>query len=91
MKNLKPKPALHLAGQADPMVKWAWQERAIDAVKKLNGCDAEGKPWAKAGDLVGTEYPGGTAFVTLIHLGGHTFSAAAVKLIVKFLQAHPAK
>ncbi len=91
--NLKPKPALHVAGRADPLVKWAWQDRAMDAVRKLNGCDAEGKPWAKAGDLVGTEYPSGTGtpFVSLVHPGGHTFPTEAPKLIAKFLQAHPAK
>ncbi len=93
VKNLKPKPALHVAGKADPLVKWAWQDRAMDAVRKLNGCDAEGKPWAKAGDLVGTEYASGsgTPFVSLVSPGGHTFPAEAPKLIVKFLQAHPAK
>ena len=93
VKNLKPKPALHLAGKADPLVVWAWQERAIDAVRELNGCDAGGKPWAKAGDLVGTEYASGTGtpLVTLVHPGGHTLPPEAPKLMVKFMQAHPAK
>jgi len=91
--TLTPKPALHLAGKTDPLVKWAWQERAMDGVRKVNGCDAAGEPWAKAGDLVGTEYPSGTGtpFVALTHPGGHTFPADAAKLIVKFFQAHPAK
>ena len=93
VKNLTAKPALHLAGKTDPSVKWAWQDRAMDAVRKLNGCDAEGKPWAKAGDLVSTEYASGTGTpsVSLVSPGGHAFPAEAPKLIVKFLQAHPAK
>ncbi len=93
VKNLKPKPALHVAGKTDPLVKWAWQDKAMSAVRKLNGCDEEGKPWAKAGDLVGTEYPSGTGtpFVSLIAPGGHTFAPEAAKLIVKFFQDHPAK
>ena len=53
----------------------------------------EGKPWAKAGDLVTTEYASGTGTpsVSLVSPGGHAFPAEAPKLIVKFLQAHPAK
>ena len=37
----------------------------MSAVRKLNGCDEEGKPWAKAGDLVGT-----VGDVRILTLGG---------------------
>ena len=46
-RQLKPKPALHLAGESDPLVKFAWQELTMAAVRKLNGCAATGEPWAK--------------------------------------------
>ncbi len=92
-KNLKPKPALHLAGSKDPLVKYEWQERTMERVRKLNGCDASGKEWAKAGDLVGTEYASktGTPFVSLIGPGGHQFPSEAPKLIVKFFREHMGK
>ena len=30
MKNLKPKPVLHMAGENDPLVRFAWQQRTIE-------------------------------------------------------------
>ena len=61
-KNLKPKPVLHVAGEADPLVKFAWQKATLDRVRKLDGCADAGTPWAKDGELVATLYPseGGT-------------------------------
>lgn len=92
-KDLKPKPALHVAGETDPLVKYDWQKRSMDAVKKLNGCDADGTPWAKSGTLVGTRYASktGTPLVTLIHPGGHGFPAEAPELIVNFFKEHAKK
>ena len=92
--DLKPKPCLHVAGEDDPLVKFAWQKRMMDGVKKLNGCAATGKEWAKSGKLTGTLYEskGGTPFVSLIGPITHTFPAAdAPKLIVKFFQEHVKK
>ena len=90
LRNLKPKPVLHVAGQNDPLVKWDWQKRTIDAVRELNGCDAEGTEWDKAGELVGTVYPSktGTPFVSLISPDGHTFPNEAPRLITKFFKEH---
>ena len=92
-KALTPKPALHLAGETDPLVKYEWQKAAMDLIRKLDGCAAEGTEWAKAGDLVGTLYPSktGTPVVTLIHPGGHKFHAEAPALIVKFFKDHTKK
>ena len=90
MRNLKPKPVLHVAGQNDPLVKWDWQKRTMDAVQELNGCDAKGTEWDKAGELMGTIYPSktGTPFVSLISPGGHTFPNEAPRLITKFFKEH---
>jgi polyhydroxybutyrate depolymerase len=92
-KALTPKPALHLAGEADALVKYEWQQAAVALVRKVNGCDAGGKEWATAGKLVGTVYPskGGTPVVTLTHPGGHQFPADAPGLIVKFFKEHEKK
>ncbi len=89
-KNLKPKPALHVAGTKDPLVKFERQEATMERVRKLNGCDAGGKEWAKAGELMGTEYLSktGTPFAALIGPGGHEFPPEAPKLIVKFFKEH---
>lgn len=88
LPKLKPKPALHMAGEKDPLVKFEWQQRTMDAVRKLNGCDEEGVPWAKECTL----YPSktGTPFVTWIHPGGHIVPHGAPEVLVKFFQEHPA-
>ena len=82
--KLKPKPAMHLAGEQDALVKFTWQQLTMNAVRKLNGCDGEGKPW----DRQCTIYPSetGTPFVTFIHPGGHQFPTEAPALIAKFFK-----
>lgn len=86
----KPLPVLHVAGEKDDVVPFENQKRTMDAVRKLNGCDTEGKPWGKAGNLVGTVYPskGGTPFVAVIHPGTHQYPDEAPELIVKFFKEH---
>ena len=63
-QHLKPMPLLHVAGENDPLVKFAWQQRTIDEVRKINGC-GEGQPWGEHCTL----YPSktGTPVVTYIH------------------------
>lgn len=92
-KDVPPLPALHVAGEADALVKYDWQKLAIAAVKKLNTCDSEGKEWGKAGKLVGTSYPSskGTPLVVLLSPGGHQFPAEAPELIVRFFKEHTHK
>jgi len=89
LSDLKPKPVLHLAGQKDDLVKYDWQQQTMEALRKLNGCEMEGREWAKWC----TQYasPGGTPVVTLIHPGGHNFPAEAPALFVKFFQEHAKK
>jgi polyhydroxybutyrate depolymerase len=93
LTNLKPKPALHVAGESDPLVKWNWQLRTIEAIRKLNRCDETGSPWGKSGDLTGTIYPSPdeTPVVTLISPGGHRFPPEAPALITRFLKEHVRK
>ncbi|HEY6168318.1 MAG TPA: PHB depolymerase family esterase [Verrucomicrobiae bacterium] len=86
--KLKPKPAMHLAGENDPLVKYEWQKAAMEAVRKLNGCESEGKPWDK--QCLIYESKGGTPFVSFIHPGGHEFKPEAPALIAKFFKEHPA-
>ncbi|MCX6897178.1 MAG: dienelactone hydrolase family protein [Verrucomicrobia bacterium] len=86
--RLKPKPCLHIAGEKDPLVKFEWQQMTMGAVRKLNGCGAEGKEWAKYCTLYSSK--SGTPFVAGIHPGGHGFPAEAPPLMVKFFKEHPA-
>jgi polyhydroxybutyrate depolymerase len=88
----KPKPAMHIAGERDQTIPYARQQGTMEAVRKLNGCDATGQPWAKTGRIVGTLFPSktGTPFVSLIHPGAHEYPTEASALIVKFFQEHPA-
>jgi polyhydroxybutyrate depolymerase len=93
LPKLKPKPVLHLAGETDPLVKYAWQEWMMQSVHKLNGCAEDGVPWASSGDLTGTLYPSatGTPLITLIHPGGHQFPKEAPELIVRFFKEYARK
>ena len=81
VNRLKPKPLLHLAGEQDALVKYEWQQRMMNAVRKLNGCEPEGKPWARLTTL----YPSktGTPVLTFIHPGGHQFHPDAPGLILR--------
>lgn len=87
--KLQPKPAMHLAGQQDALVKYQWQELMMRALRRRNGCDAAGQSYGPHATL----YPSkaGTPVVTFIHPGGHEFPRAAVPLIVKFFQQHSQK
>lgn len=85
-QKFKPKPVLHVASPQDPLVRFAWQERMLDFVLKLNGC-APLQPKvmgyksypSKAGHEVGV----------YLHAGGHGYpTGQAPELIVKFFQAH---
>jgi polyhydroxybutyrate depolymerase len=84
-KDLKPLPVLHVAGEKDPLVKFDNQERTIEFMRKLNGCDAEGKP---AGKLC-TEYRSkdGPPVVAFIHPGGHEVPNGSPERIVQFFKA----
>lgn len=85
LSALKPKPVLHVAGEKDELVKFAWQEQTIAALKKLNQSGA-GEPWEKI--AVRHPSPHGTPVVTYLHPGAHGFPAAAPPLIVAFFKQH---
>ncbi len=85
--ELKPKPVLHIAGQHDTLVKFAWQQATMDSLRKLNQC-GEGQPWDEQPGC--TLYPSklGAPVVTYIHPGGHVFPPNTPALIVKFFKEH---
>ena len=88
--QLAPKPALIIGGENDPMVKFEWQKRTMDIVRKINGCAPAGESWDKQNKQC-TLYPSkaGAPLVTFIYPGGHALNPVAPALIMKFFKQHP--
>lgn len=82
-----PKPVLHVAGENDPLVKFAWQQRMMSALRKHNQC-GEGRPWDAENGCTLYLSKAGAPLVTFIHPGAHEYPSAAPALIVKFFQQH---
>ncbi len=93
VRSFKPKPCLHIAGEKDDVVKFQWQKTTMNAVRRINGCETQGKPWQKGENPTGTLYEskGGTPLVTLIHPGGHTMPAESAKRIAAFFKQYTKK
>jgi polyhydroxybutyrate depolymerase len=87
LPQLKPKPVLHVAGENDTLVKFAWQQQTIAGLRKLNHCGA-GQPWENQDGC--SVYPSKleAPVVTFIHHGAHQYPSAAPAIIVKFFQQH---
>ena len=77
---------LHLAGEKDPLAKFAWQKASIDGLLKLDQC-GDGQPWEKYCTLYSSKI--GTPVVTFIHPGGHEYPKEASATIVKFFKENP--
>jgi polyhydroxybutyrate depolymerase len=82
-----PAPVIHVAGEKDTLVKFAWQDATIRFVRRLNDCGA-GATWESDARCILHPSDKGAPLVTWIHPGGHAYPAEASALIVKFLQAH---
>jgi polyhydroxybutyrate depolymerase len=84
--DAKPKPVFHAASEKDPLVTFAMQQRTLDRVKKLNGCEEKGEEWTKGC----TRYPSktGTPVVVYLHDEGHKYPDGVPALIVKFFQEY---
>jgi polyhydroxybutyrate depolymerase len=87
MAKLKPKPAMHIAGENDELVKFAWQSRMIEHLKKLNGC-GPGVAWPENPHCTLHPSTTGTPFVTALHDGGHKYPEQAPAAIVQFFRQH---
>lgn len=82
--KLKPKPCLHVAGETDAIVRYAGQKLVMNAVKRTNKVEPDGKPWEKHGTLYPAKGPDGAAFVAAVHPGGHEYPGWTAGLIAKF-------
>lgn len=94
-KDLPPLPVIHVAGENDPLVKFAWQQATFAAVRRFNHCVDAAKPWAKEGVLEASLYESdrGAPLVTALHAGGHEYAKGSSELIARFFksQVRPAR
>jgi polyhydroxybutyrate depolymerase len=88
-KSYKALPTLHVAGEQDKIVRFAVQEKSMEEIRKLNGCDEKGKP---AGKWC-TEYTSakGSTVITMIHPGSHEVPDEAPPRIVEFFKSQTKK
>jgi len=87
--QLTPKPAMHIAGENDPLVRFAGQQMVMQAVRNVNGCESQGEEWAKNCTLYKSSK--NAPFVAFIHAGDHKYPAEAPPLIVRFFKENPRK
>lgn len=89
VKELPPLPVIHVAGENDPLVKFAWQQATFVAVRRFNHCADIPKPWAKEGVLTASIYESdrGAPLVTALHAGAHEYPKGASELIARFFKA----
>lgn len=87
LRQFKPKPVLLVAGESDRLVKFEWQQRMIDAVKKVNECEA-GRPWGEQKWCTLYPSPRDAPVVTCIHPGGHNLPPEVPAMIIKFFKEH---
>lgn len=85
-QHLKPKPVFHMAGENDPLVRFEWQQRTVDEVRKINDC-GEGKPWGERCTLFPSAK--GTPVVMYVHSGGHLLPEEVPPVIVTFFKQYP--
>ncbi len=86
VRSLKPKPAMHIAGEKDETVRFAGQQLTMQVVRRINGCPATGQEWATGCTLYPSDH--GAPFVSFIHPGDHKYPAEAPALIVRFFKEH---
>ena len=84
-----PKPAFHLVGAADSLVKPYMQQATYDWILTLNGCKLEGIGL----DSNATLYRGesGNDVTLFKHLGGHEYPKIANVAIINFFKKHVSK
>jgi polyhydroxybutyrate depolymerase len=84
--KFQPKPVLHLAGMKDDLVKFAWQERMLDTVLRINGGGPRQKSTPGEVRYTPAQPAKGAPTIVLLHPGGHTFPSESAARIVAFFQ-----
>jgi polyhydroxybutyrate depolymerase len=86
LNRYTPKPVLVVAGEQDKLVKFEWSQKMINALRKINGCESDGKKESKS--LTVYPSPGDTPLATYIYDGGHGFPQEVLPVIVNFFKHH---
>lgn len=81
-----PLPVFHVAGERDRLVRFAAQERSIEQLVQLNGCEPDGKADGPYGTLYSSE--SGPPVFAYRHPGGHEVPEEAPAAIIQFFQQH---
>jgi len=84
LSQLTPKPVLHVAGEKDPLVKFVWQQRTLEMLRKINRCGSSGQPWGTNATLYASSV--GAPVIALIHPGGHELPPEALPSVVRFFK-----
>jgi polyhydroxybutyrate depolymerase len=84
--RLRPAPVIHIAGEHDELVNFAWQRLMIDELLRINEC-GPGRPAGQ--NLTLYESKIGAPVMTYVHPGTHQFPREATALIVDFFKVHP--
>ena len=82
--QLKPKPAMHIAGKSDPLVRFAWQEQNMTVIRRTLAVEGEPSNWQKLGKKYQTA--SGAPWIEVIHDGDHKYPDFAGELTVSFFQ-----
>ena len=85
-RALLPRPVIHIAGEKDTLVKFAWQTRMIESLRRTNQC-GDGRLLSPGCTLYASKI--GAPVMTYIYPGGHPFPPEATALIVEFFKHHP--
>ncbi|WP_167437781.1 alpha/beta hydrolase family esterase [Pedobacter miscanthi] len=81
---LKPKPAMHIMGEQDPLVKPEWQRLMCNLILKVNSCDTQGKPFGEYATYHASK--SGNPVILYVHPGGHVYPKEADEVVVKFFK-----
>lgn len=82
---LKPKPAMHIMGESDPLVKPEWQKMMYKKVLQINSCSSVGQPYATNATFYASST--GNPVVLYIHPGGHIYPEDASAVVIKFFKS----
>lgn len=86
LRDLRPKPVLHLAGEKDALVKFEWQKLTMEKLRRINGTGDDGKPRGKFVTIYGADR--GMPVATYVHPGAHNYPREAPAVIAEFFKEH---
>ncbi len=82
---LKPKPAMHIMGENDPLVKPAWQRAMCNQILRIDNCSPTGEYYAT--DATFYKSTTGTPVVLYVHKGGHVYPQEANAVVISFFKS----